>query len=207
MGRSGLSRDEWNNSAELRDIFSHLIDWINCLWNALATLDSESLFISFQMNWDWFGSWHLLLYTQKEGDIFSSLITNLGIILVKLRWNCISLSGEPGHVASQEWLIFLISMIFDMIQVIVIHQICFQLPMSLSVFSLLACLWYGLMIFPRTQLSWYIFFCSWVDTLTEFFCCLFLWASMILPPPSWFIFKLLALKNTLRCWNENLKSK
>lgn len=107
MGRSELSWDKQNNSAELHDIFSHLIDWINCLWNALAALDSESLFISFQMNWDWFGSWHLLLYTQKKGDVFFIPDNKSRHCIGKIKAELyLFLSGEPGHVASQEWLFF-----------------------------------------------------------------------------------------------------
>ena len=165
MGRSGLSLDEQNNSAELRDIFSHLVYWINCLWNALAALDSESHFISFQMNWDWCGSWHLLLCTWKKGGNFSFLLANLGNLIGKIKAElCVSVWG-PGHTASEERLVFWISMVSDMIQVIVIHQICFQLPLSPVVFSLLGWLGGGLM----TQWSCHISFCWWLSTLPEFF--------------------------------------
>lgn len=165
MRRSGLSWDEQNHSEELHDIFSHLIDGINCLRNTLATLDSESLFISFQMNWGWLGSWRLLLCTQKKGDFFSFLVTNLGIILVKLRWNCICLRTWSRSLARMAN--FWIAMVFDKVQVIVIHQICFPLPMLLVVFSLLGWLWDGLIISHNSCSDTSFSACEWI-LLTDF---------------------------------------
>lgn len=125
-----------NHSAELHDIFSHQRERINCLWNALAFFHSESLFISFQINWDWLGSWHLLSCTQKKGDYFSFL--NLaGHYIGKIKMELYLSVWGTGFLGSQEWLIFLVNVISEMIKVIVIHQICFQFCLALAVFDLL----------------------------------------------------------------------
>lgn len=42
-----------------------------------------------------------------------------------------------GPLASQEWLIFLVNVISEMIKVIIIHQNCFQFCLALAVFDLL----------------------------------------------------------------------
>lgn len=50
MRRPGLSLRQAESFCRITQHFLNLIDWMNCLWNSLATLDPENLFISFQMN-------------------------------------------------------------------------------------------------------------------------------------------------------------
>lgn len=182
MGRSGLSWDEQNNSAELHDIFSHLIDWINCLWNALATLDSESLFISFQVNWDWFGSWCLLLYTQKKGDIFfipgNKSRHYIGKVKVELY---LSVRGT--------WSRSLPRMANFLNQYDIWYDTNNYLSSNLFSIAHVTCsVWFAGMIVG--MVSWYFPGHSypdksflWVSGYTyRIFCFLILWASMIFPP-------------------------
>lgn len=109
-----------------------------------------------------------------------------------------------GRLASQEWLIFLVSMISGVIKIIIIHQICFQ-PCRLQCLVCLDDLWHGPIMSPRTQLSCCISFCWWLGILKVLHLNSFSWCD----PPSPFLIcvKPLALKNTLRSWKENLKSK